>query len=38
MEGGQAVLYARKFGRGITIVYPKTLEITREKELNMAAV
>ena len=37
MEGGQAVLYARKFGRGITIVYHKTLEITREKELNMAA-
>lgn len=33
----RAVRYARKLGRDITIVHPKTLVITREKELNMAA-
>lgn len=33
----QTVRYARKLGRDITIIHPKTLEITREKELNMAA-
>lgn len=33
---GQTVRYARSLGRQITIINPKTLEITREKQLNTA--
>lgn len=33
---GQTVSYAGSLGRQITIINPKTLEITREKQLNTA--
>ena len=33
---GQTVRYAWKLGRGIAIIHAKTLEITREQEINTA--
>lgn len=36
-EVGRTIRYARKLRRRITIIHPKTLEITRENELNLPA-
>lgn len=33
---GQTARYARELGRKITIINPKTLELTRENQLNTA--